>query len=50
MRIARTLLVPLTLAIAVAVVTGCERKTTKKMTVDTPTKTVEIEVEKTERK
>lgn len=31
-------------------IAGCEKKTTRKVTVDTPTKKVEIEVEKTEKK
>ena len=37
-------------AFAFALLAGCEQKTTRKVTVDTPTKKVEIEVEKTEKK
>jgi hypothetical protein len=37
-------------AVASSAVVGCAKKTTKKVTVETPEKKYEVEVEKTERK
>jgi cobalamin biosynthesis protein CbiD len=37
-------------AVVLAGLVGCEQKTTRKVTVDTPTKKVEIKVEKTKKR
>ena len=37
-------------ALTCALLAGCAKKTTKKVTVETPEKKTEIEIEKTERK
>lgn len=38
------------ITVACAITAGCAQKTTKKVTVETPEKKYEVEVEKTERK